>query len=118
VSLIVRQAVIDCANARQLSRFWAAALDYDFARDDEGAVVLHDPTGHGLPIELQQVPEAKVVKNRVHLDLLPIGVPWEAEVERLITLGATKQRYVENPPAEAHWCMLDPEGNEFCCLRP
>ena len=118
MSLIVRQAVIDCANARRLARFWAAALFYDFARDDEGAVVLIDPTGRGLPIEFQQVPEPKVVKNRVHLDLLPVDSHWEAEVERLVSLGATKQRYVENSPDEAHWCMLDPEGNEFCCLRP
>ena len=120
------QVVFDCADPDRLARFWADALGYqlqdppdgygsweDWARDqnipeerwnDASAVV--DPDGKGPRIYLQRVPEAKTVKNRVHLDLDisggPSGGPLEerrrrvdAEVERLLGLGATRQRAAE-----------------------
>jgi glyoxalase superfamily protein len=62
------------------------------------------------------VPEAKMVKNRLHLDLRPVGVPHAAEVERLIGLGA---RRAGTGQGEVPWVVLaDPEGNEFCVLGP
>jgi hypothetical protein len=103
----------------------------DWARDqgipeerwnDASAVV--DPDGHGPRIYLQRVPEPKTVKNRVHLDLNVTGGPSagpveqrreqvEAEVERLLGLGATRQRAVEE--LGVYWVVMqDPEGNEFC----
>jgi len=61
------------------------------------------------------VPEGKVVKNRVHLDLRPPRSMAD-EVERLRNAGATDQRFVEEEGS--FWTiMLDPEGNEFCVLR-
>ena len=61
------------------------------------------------------VPEDKVVKNRLHLDLRPSD--QVAEVERLIGLGATRVDIGQRP--ECTWVVLaDPEGNEFCVLRP
>jgi hypothetical protein len=103
----------------------------DWARDqgipeerwnDASAVV--DPDGKGPRIYLQRVPEPKTVKNRVHLDLNVTGGPSagpieqrreqvEAEVERLLGLGATRQRAVEE--LGVYWVVMqDPEGNEFC----
>jgi len=137
------QVVIDCADPARLSRFWAEALGYklddppkgydsweDWLRqqdipedrwNDASAVV--DPDGAGPRIYLQRVPEAKTVKNRVHLDLNISGgrsAPVEerrgrvdAEVERLLGIGATRLRTVEEPGG--YWVVMqDPEGNELC----
>ena len=68
--------------------------------------------GTGRRILFQAVPEAKVVKNRVHLDLLVGPEAHDAEVERLVALGATVQSVHDGP--EGRWTLLtDPEGNEF-----
>jgi hypothetical protein len=85
---------------------------------------IEDPDGHGPRLFFQQVPEDKVAKNRVHLDVraapgLAGGermTALEVECERLVTLGATRVRRVEpEPPLSAGFIvMTDPEGNEFC----
>ena len=138
------QVVFDCADPDRLARFWAEALHYkpqdppegfatweDWARDqgipeerwnDANAVV--DPDGAGPRIYFQRVPEEKVVKNRVHLDLNVgpgRGAPLEdrrravdAEVQRLIPLGATVFRPGSVEHGEYWVIMQDPEGNEFC----
>lgn len=76
----------------------------------------YDPdTGAGLGrrILFQQVPEAKTVKNRLHIDIHPDPGTRAAEVARLIDLGGTMVREVQEPGGE--WTVLaDPEGNEFC----
>ncbi len=54
-------------------------------------------------------------------DVRPVRVAegeLETEIRRLQHLGARRVRYVENDPDESHWIMADPEGNEFCCVRP
>lgn len=136
------QIVFDCADPDKLATFWAEALHYkkqdppegfpswdDFLRaegipesqwDSASAVV--DPDGVGPRIFFQRVPEGKVVKNRVHLDL-NVGGPRtrphderrlriDAEVDRLVQLGARKSRAVEER-GEYFINMFDPEGNEF-----
>jgi hypothetical protein len=76
----------------------------------------YDPdsgTGLGRRLLFQRVPEAKTVKNRLHLDLHPGADRRDAEVERLEGLGATVLRRVKEAGGE--WVvMADPEGNEFC----
>jgi hypothetical protein len=137
------QVVFDCADPNRLAGFWAEALGYklddppagyqrweDWLRDqgipeerwnDASAVV--DPDGGGPRIYLQRVPEPKTVKNRVHLDLnvsegasVPIERRREqvdAEVERLVGIGATRLRAVEE--LGVYWVVMhDPEANEFC----
>lgn len=82
-------------------------------------MMLRDPSGaEPTTLGLQVVPEPKVVKNRVHLDLIPTAGLLEDEIRRLEGLGATRVRYVENDPDASHWILADPEGNEFCCSRP
>jgi hypothetical protein len=85
---------------------------------------LEDPDGHGPRLFFQQVPESKVNKNRVHLDVrVAPGLQGEermavleTECDRLVALGATRvQRYEPDPPLVAGFIVLaDPEGNEFC----
>ncbi len=85
---------------------------------------IEDPEGRGPRLFFQQVPEDKVAKNRVHLDVRAApGLEGEArmaaietECDRLVALGATRLRRVEpEPPMEAGFIvMADPEDNEFC----
>ena len=113
----------DCADAYALSEFWKQVLGYVDLPDDpnepghEECMILDPETGHRLLFI--EVPDAKSVKNRVHLDLRPRELTRDEEVERLLGLGAT----VFADHRDAHgagtgWVtMADPEGNEFCVLR-
>lgn len=130
---ILRDIVVDCAHPASLARFWAATLDgyaiaaYDDAElarlrtigidDPEGdPSVLVEPVVAGTAAPryfFTAVPEPKSTKNRMHLDLLPGSAEVEAEVARLIGLGA--RRLADHDG----WVTLaDPEGNEFDLLRP
>jgi hypothetical protein len=128
----LRDVVIDCAHPASLARFWAAMLDgyavapYDAAEierlrsigiddiDDDPGVIVEGPLGSPR-FYFQLVPEPKVAKNRVHIDL------WandpDREVARLLALGATRH---DVQPESGDWVTLaDPEGNELCIVpRP
>ena len=129
------QLVIDCADPDRLARFWAAALGYelapvpdgfatwnDFYRDlgvpeeelVDGADRISDPQGHGPSIWFHVVPDAKSVKNRLHIDVHAGPDARDATVARLEALGATRVEEVDKGPAGHWWVMRDPEGNEFC----
>lgn len=107
---------IDCVDSQPVAAFWMAALGYEVARQDGTWFLLRDPQGAGPFLAIDPVPESKIVKNRVHLDLEPAGT-MEAEVERLEQIGARKLRVVHNEPDSVHTVMGDPEGNEFCVLQ-
>ncbi len=110
--------VFDCADAATLSAFWKEALGWEYRsnRPEEGWVSLQPPGGaNAASVAFGEAPEAKIVKNRVHLDIRPDrGVSWEEEHRRLEALRATTLRLIE----DAHYIMADPEGNEFCLLNP
>jgi catechol 2,3-dioxygenase-like lactoylglutathione lyase family enzyme len=110
----IHNVAIDCRTPSQLVRFWAAALGYDVQHDEDRYGALTDPTGTGPRLLFQVVPEGKVVKNRVHLD---VAVPdRDAEIERLVELGGIRLRDVEED-GEAWTVLQDPEGNEFCVFE-
>ncbi|WP_419993162.1 VOC family protein [Streptomyces boninensis] len=85
---------------------------------------IEDPDGQGPRVFFQQVPEDKVAKNRVHLDVRAAPglqgdermAALEAACDRLVALGAKRvQRFEPEPPlGGGHIVMTDPEGNEFC----
>jgi hypothetical protein len=101
---------VDCANPKRLQDFWAAVVGYDKDTCMEDWAGIKDPSGSGTYILFMKVPEPKTVKNRVHVDLEHVDP--EKEAERLIGLGATKQRTFDK------WIVMqDPEGNEFCIVR-
>ncbi len=120
----IHDVVVDCRHPASLARFWAAALDgyavapYDEAElerlraagiDDveDDPTVLVEASAVGPRLFFQRVAESKVVKNRVHLDLLCDDLA--AESARLVGLGAVVAA------THAHRIvLLDPEGNEFC----
>lgn len=146
------QVTFDAHDPRALSAFWRDALGYvipgppgvtvpdgteplaawdDFlagmgvpeeARNERSAI--EDPDGEGPRVFFQRVPEGKVAKNRVHLDVRAAPglagdarmAALEAECERLVALGATRvRRFDPEPPlGGGHIVMQDPERNEFC----
>ncbi len=107
---------IDCRDPVALAPFWIAALGYQGTSGD-GAPYLNlvGPPG-SLPVFLQCVPEPKLVKNRLHLDLFSASP--EQLCRRLESLGAIPlgEPFGSGPTWE--WqVMADPEGNEFCVCR-
>jgi predicted enzyme related to lactoylglutathione lyase len=113
MSSTVFAVAFDARDAQAVATFWAAALGRTVADGASGdnAAVSADPAIPGSRIGFHRVPEGKTVKNRVHFDL--ITTDFDAEVDRLIGLGATKLNEVKKDGG-AHWAtMADPEGNEF-----
>jgi catechol 2,3-dioxygenase-like lactoylglutathione lyase family enzyme len=128
----IESVVFDCRDAAPLARFWAAALGWSVAPydedelerlaskgiydpEDDPSVMVEPPGDTDLPVLFfTEVPEDKVVKNRVHLDLAA-DVSLEEEVQRLEGLGAEVRNWAEEDGSM--WCvMLDPQGNEFCVV--
>ena len=114
----IKYMTFDCHNPLLLAEFWSAVLEYETENwpDYDGAT--SKPTNGGIPhIGFIKAPEAKTVKNRLHLDIQSVGRTMESEVERLVELGATRID-VFNEPSETWTVMNDPEGHEFCVLKP
>jgi catechol 2,3-dioxygenase-like lactoylglutathione lyase family enzyme len=114
MGLTIDWVALDCADAPALARFWAEALGYRIVEDDDPDERLVVPSnGPGPRLLFLRVPDDKIVKNRLHLDLCPDD--QAAEVDRLIKLGAKR---VDIGQGDVSWVVLaDPEGNEFCVLR-
>ncbi|QHT56698.1 VOC family protein [Cellulomonas sp. H30R-01] len=135
------QVTFDCAEPERVARFWCEVLGYVVPPPPEGfdswdafaeslpperrdaAFAVVDPTGAGPRLFFQKVPEGKVVKNRVHLDVrVGTGLvgdervaALEAECERLMALGGRKVRLMlADGFDESCLVMQDVEGNEFC----
>ena len=106
------QTVIDSADPVSLGRWWVDALGWVVVNDDATEFEIR-PSADQLPgLIFVPVPEAKDRKNRLHLDFRPDD--QDAEVERLLSLGATA---VDIGQGDETWTVLaDPEGNEFCVL--
>ncbi|MET9387802.1 VOC family protein [Streptomyces sp. NPDC002928] len=106
------QVIVDAADPEALGRWWAEALGWAVVNDSPDEYEIR-PTPERLPgLLFVPVPEAKSVKNRLHLDFRPED--QRAEVERLLSLGA---RHADVGQGEQPWVSLtDPEGNEFCVL--
>jgi hypothetical protein len=135
------QVTFDCADPGALAEFWAEALGYQVQGPPAGfdtwpdaltawgvpedqwnsRSAIIDPDGKGSRIFFQRVPEGKIVKNRVHLDVRSAPglegderlAALEAEATRLLPLGATKVEVREDMQS-VFIVMQDPEGNEFC----
>ncbi len=119
----VSHTTVDCANAYELSEWWKQVLGYRDVEDDpnepghEECMILDPETGHHLLF--LEVPEAKSLKNRIHLDLRPREGTRDEEIERVRGLGATEiaDHRGQYGPGTGWVVFADPEGNEFCILR-
>jgi hypothetical protein len=107
--------VVDAHDLPALARFWCRVLDWRvlFEADEEIVIGADEHAFPGLCFV--PVGERKTVKNRLHIDLTPDD--QAAEVDRLLALGARRADVGQGE--DATWVVLaDPEGNEFCVLRP
>jgi len=117
MSVSLLSVVVDCHDPRQLASFWATALSRRLSERNTDEFQVSDPSGVSTSLYFMKVPEPKVTKNRLHIDLSTAG-PVEAEVERLIAAGAhlidvrRDPDTLDNP--DSWTVMADPEGNEFC----
>ena len=115
MALYTGSAVIDVEDVEQGSQFWAAALHFVVRNAEPTFVVLTDPNRRWANVSIQQSDGPKTGPNRVHLDLYSAN--QQAEVERLMALGAVK--LARNYPPDADYVvMADPDGNEFCVILP
>jgi predicted enzyme related to lactoylglutathione lyase len=113
-----RQWTLDAHDVGRMAAFWSAALGYRIDRDEGGSVHLLPPADQPelWTVWLQPTDAAKAGKNRNHPDLVPVDDDVDAEVERLLGLGATHAD-VGQTGDEGFVVLADPEGNEFCLLR-
>ncbi|MCA0144858.1 VOC family protein [Blastococcus sp. LR1] len=112
---------VDCADAYGLSSWWRAVLDYEDDPDDpnepgDEECLIRSLDGQHRLLFIE-VPDAKRVKNRVHLDLRPREGSRDDELARLLALGAASLDDRRNPDGTGWVVLADPEGNEFCILR-
>jgi predicted enzyme related to lactoylglutathione lyase len=115
VALRLYTVVIDAQDPHSLGQFWADVLGWRVLTDDEDGVIVGADEQAYPGLCLLRVPETKTIKNRLHIDLSPDD--RDAEVDRLLGLGAS--RVDIGQAADVTWVVLaDPEGNEFCVLRP
>jgi catechol 2,3-dioxygenase-like lactoylglutathione lyase family enzyme len=138
------QVTFDCSDPHALAGFWNEVLGYRYdspppgfatwgealdhfgvpEEDRNNASASVDPDGDGPRLWFQKVPEGKVAKNRVHLDVRFATelagdermAALEAEASRLVAHGATRLRRFDPalPMSKGYLVMQDPEGNEFC----
>jgi predicted enzyme related to lactoylglutathione lyase len=115
LSLLV--VVVDCRDPLRQAEFWAQALAYRISQRNPDEFQVSDPAGVGGSLYFMKVPEPKVGKNRLHLDLVT-AQSMEDEVRRLVEAGAELVEVRQDPPTMDNpdtWTVLrDPEGNEFC----
>ena len=114
------ELVVDCRDPEALAAWWAAVLDYRvLSRDEDGAVEIGPEAGFGgaaPTLVFAPVPEPTPGKVRLHIDLNATDREQDAELERLLDLGA-KPADVGQTGAENWHVLEDPEGNQFCLLR-
>jgi predicted enzyme related to lactoylglutathione lyase len=113
----ILNVTFDCRDPRAVAKFWSGVTGFTLEEVDTPGndYWVASPPDSTLPrLVFVSVPESKVVKNRVHLDLIPVEGDQDAELERLLGLGA---RIVDDRRelTPGGWVvMADPEGNEFC----
>lgn len=105
---------LDCLDLDRMTSFWTRAAHLVVDGVIEGRYVAL--SGHGITLTLQRVTEPRIVKNRMHLDLL-VDDDLAAEVQRLESLGATRLTAAHEEFGQTWYVLADPEGNEFCVAR-
>jgi predicted enzyme related to lactoylglutathione lyase len=115
--LRLHHIVIDTHDLPGLAGFWTGALGWRVLSERDEEIVIGPDVTAPVGICFMPVTDAKTVKNRVHLDLTTSAADRDAEIERLLALGA--RRVDIGQTGQESWTVLaDPEGNEFCVVRP
>jgi predicted enzyme related to lactoylglutathione lyase len=117
MAVALHHIVVDTHDLPGLARFWAAVLDWRILSEQDQEVVVGPDLDGPVGMCFMPVTDRKTVKNRIHLDLNPDPEDREAEIERILALGA--RRVDIGQTGDESWTVLaDPEGTEFCVVRP
>ena len=108
---------INCDGTQAVGYFWSKALDWPLVWDQDEETAIQSPSGGSKMTWGGPPVNPKTGKNRLHLEIAPpAGADHQAEVERLISLGAKR---IDIGQGDVSWeVMADPDGNEFCVLTP
>ena len=109
--------VIDAHDLPGLARFWTQALGWKILSEREREIVIGTDENAPVGICFMPVTDPKSVKNRVHLDLTSSAADRLQEIDRLLALGARRVD-IGQTGTESWTVLADPEGNEFCVVRP
>ena len=109
--------VVDAHDLPGLARFWAQALGWAVLSERPREVVIGPDENAPVGMCFMPVTDEKTVKNRVHLDLTTDASDRDDEIERLLALGARRVD-IGQTGTESWTVLADPEGNEFCVIRP
>jgi predicted enzyme related to lactoylglutathione lyase len=109
--------VVDAHDLPGLARFWTQALGWKILSEREREIVIGTDENAPVGMCFMPVTDPKMVKNRVHLDLTTSAQDRDQEIERLLALGA-RRAGIGQTGAESWTVLADPEGNEFCVIRP
>ena len=113
----LHHVVIDAHDLPKLARFWTQALGWKVLSEREREIVIGTDENAPVGICFMPVDDQKIVKNRVHLDITTEAQDRDQEIDRLLGLGA--QHADVGQTGNESWTVLaDPEGNEFCVIRP
>lgn len=118
LSTCPRLGAVNCDGTRATGLFWSAALDWPLVWDSGEETAIQSPDGTGPKITWSGPPllDKAGHKNRLHLDIAPVGATQADELTRLVGLGA---RRVDIGQGDVGWIvMADPDDNEFCLLQP
>jgi len=109
--------VVDAHDLPALARFWTQALGWKVLSERENEIVIGTDVNAPVGMCFMPVSDPKTVKNRVHLDLTSSAADRDQEIDRLLALGARRVD-IGQTGAESWTVLADPEGNEFCVVRP
>ena len=113
----LHHVVIDAHDLPGLARFWTQALSWKVLSARENEIVIGTDENAPVGICFMPVTDRKTVKNRLHLDLTASAADRDQEIGRLIALGARRVD-IGQTGTESWTVLADPEGNEFCVVRP
>ncbi len=117
----ISELVIDCADPDRLAAFWSELLGYvELGREDDGSIEIGPPdAGFGGPqptLVFSPSSDPRTGKLRLHIDVNATDRDQDAELERMLALGARPDD-VGQTGTESWHVLADPEGNQFCLLR-
>ena len=113
----LRHIVIDAHDLPGLARFWTHPLGWNVLCERENEIVIGTDENAPVGMCFMPVTGPKTVKNRVHLDLTSSAADRDQEIDRLLALRA-RRAGIGQTGAESWTVLADPEGNEFCVVRP
>jgi len=115
----ISELVIDCLDPERLAQFWCEVLGFVVLDTDDGVIEVGPLEGFGglqPTLIFSPTTELGTGKRRLHIDINPIDRDQDAELERLLDLGARPADIGQTGEQQWH-VLVDPEGNEFCLLR-